>query len=81
MKFHEQQYLEFNNAVAKITKINGDSVKLRRMTAGETWDYQQKVSLQHLLKLHKTGHLFCIDYLTILRMLSKEKEIEGGIVS
>lgn len=94
MIFKVGQYLEFENAVAKITKI-GDNptprkinltypgkgmVKMRRMTAGEGWDYQHIVSLEHLQKLVKEGKCKVIDYLTILRLLSVEKKENGDII-
>ena len=80
MKFHVHQFLEFENSVAKINKIKGNDVKLRKMTQGENWDYQQAVTLTHLKKLHAAGKLHCIDHVTILRLLSAEKITEGGIM-
>lgn len=94
MIFKVGQYLEFENAVAKITKIGdnpnkrkinltypGDGmVKMRRMTAGEGWDYQHVVSLEHLQKLYKENKCRIIDYLTILRLLSDEKRENGDII-
>ncbi len=81
MKFHVHQFLEFENSVAKINKITGNNVTLRKMTQGKTWDYQQAVTLTHLQKLHKVGKLHCIDHVTILRLLSAEKITEGGVMS
>lgn len=80
MKFYVGQYLEFETAVAKITKISHGAVTMRRMSIGKEYDYMHTVSLFYLKACYKTGKVKAVDYLNILTLLSRDFDKYGGFL-
>ncbi len=71
MKFYINQYLVFENSVAKINKIDDETVKLRKMTFGKSYHYQTKISLERLKKMYKVKKVKSVDPMLILILLKE----------
>lgn len=77
MKWVVNQYLKFKNRIAKINtieKVNNDEIiKLRCLTLGQSYTYQQTILKSSLNKLYKDKKVSSINPEFILEMLAEVK--------
>ncbi len=79
MNLRLNQYLEFQNRIAKINKIEGDEIKLRNFSHGNTkkgYSYQSTIKKASLINGMRIGNIKCISPEFIMELLLKK--LKGG---
>ena len=75
MNLRPNQYLEFSNRIAKINKIEGDEIKLRNFSYGNTeegYSYQSTIKKSSLINGIRVGNIKCISLEFIMKLLLKK---------